>query len=223
MIVKLSYNLSENTPFPENLPKPKLDPLCHFSKGDPVNSFYFTTSNHAGTHVDAPNHFCPDGRTIAEYSMEELIFEWPTIVDLPLSQDELVTPAHFSKIDQWPQDCHMLLIRSGFSRYRTSDPKIYVESSPGFSRAAADYLMSNLPGLKACAIDWISFASTAHMSEGIEAHRVFLGYPGYSDRSILLVEDLFIPNDLPVLKKIYVIPLFFEGLDSAPCTVFAEV
>jgi kynurenine formamidase len=62
----------------------------------------------------------------------------------------------------------------------------------------------------------------AHMEEGCEAHRVFLGCGAYSDRPILLVEDISYPDLIPSLQKIYLIPWQFEGLDSAPCTLFAE-
>ena len=83
--------------------------------------------------------------------------------------------------------------------------------------------MEALPGLRALMVDFISVAASAHLEEGCDAHRVFLGYPGPGKKSVLLVEDVFVPEALPDLKKVYVVPLFFEGLDSAPCTVFAEV
>lgn len=83
--------------------------------------------------------------------------------------------------------------------------------------------MERLPALHALMVDFISMAAAAHMEEGCDAHRVFFGYPGPGRRSILLVEDALIPEALPVPEKVYVVPLYFEGLDSAPCTVFAEV
>jgi hypothetical protein len=60
------------------------------------------------------------------------------------------------------------------------------------------------------------------MEEGCEAHRVFLGCGSYSSRPILLVEDIHFPETMPSLRKIFLIPWLFDGLDSAPCTLFAE-
>ena len=90
MIIKLSYNLSEDMPFYVDIPKPRLEPLADFSKGNQWRSIYFTTNNHMGTHVDAPNHFCPGGRKICEYGIEELIFEKVAILPLSIGEAELI-------------------------------------------------------------------------------------------------------------------------------------
>ena len=72
-------------------------------------------------------------------------------------------------------------------------------------------------------MDFASAAATAHINEGCEAHLVFLGCGAYSHRPVLLVEDLRLPEILPAICKVYVIPWSFEDLDSAPCTLIAEV
>ncbi|MGH9448961.1 MAG: cyclase family protein [Terriglobia bacterium] len=223
MIVKLSYNLSENMPFYEGIPQPKIEPFADFSKGNQWRSLYFTTNNHFGTHVDAPNHFCPTGRKICEYKIEDLIFERVAILPISIGETELINPEHLSGLRGVRQDCDLLLIKTGFSRFRESAPRTYADRSPGFSRRSAEYVMDALPTLRALMVDFISMAAAAHMEDGCDAHRVFLGYPGPGKRSILLIEDSFIPDALPVPKKVYAVPLFFEGLDSAPCTVFADV
>jgi hypothetical protein len=71
-------------------------------------------------------------------------------------------------------------------------------------------------------MDFASAAATTHMKEGCEAHRVFLGCGSFSDRPVLLIEDVRLPDVMPTLNKIYLVPWFFDGLDSAPCTLFAE-
>ena len=65
-MLNLSYKLSENTPFYEGLAKPRIEQIYDLREGHACNSFYFTASNHAGTHVDGPYHFNPAGRKIAE-------------------------------------------------------------------------------------------------------------------------------------------------------------
>jgi kynurenine formamidase len=222
MLIKLSYNLSESTPFPSGLPGPHLRRLYDLERGDACNSFYLTTSNHAGTHVDGPNHFNPSGRKICDYDLSELVFTKLALVDIHVSQDELITPGHFDNLSSCRSDCDLLFVRTGFARYR-SDANIYIEHNPGFSAAAADLLMRQFPEVKAIGMDFASAAATAHMKEGCDAHRVFLGDGAYSHRPVLLVEDVRFPESLPALSKVYLIPWFFEGLDSAPCTLFAEV
>jgi len=221
MLINFSYHLSESTPFYKTLRSPRLERLYDLSKGDTCNSFYLTTSNHAGTHVDAPNHFNPDGRRITDYELSELVFTLPALVDIQVDPDELILPEHLLSCVACRSDCDFLFVRSGFGSYR-SNAETYIEHNPGFSKAAAAFLMDRFPRLKALAVDFASMAATAHMEEGCEAHRVFLGCGRYSDRPILLVEDIRFPEVMPALQRIFLIPWLFDGLDSAPCTLFAE-
>jgi arylformamidase len=220
VLINFSYHLSESTPFYKGLRRPHLEKLYDLAKGDSCNSFYLTTSNHAGTHVDAPNHFNPAGRRIADYELSELVFTKPALIEVQVGEDELIAPEHLSDCSACRPDCDLLFVRSGFGEYRT-DADTYIGHNPGFSAAAADFLMSQFCGLKALAVDFASIAASAHMEEGVEAHRVFLGCGRYSDRPVLLIEDSRLPTVLPALEKIYLIPWMVDGLDSAPCALFA--
>jgi kynurenine formamidase len=221
MLINLSYPLSESTPFYKALRGPRLERLYDLSRGDACNSFYLTTSNHAGTHVDGPNHFNLNGRRIGEYELSELIFTRPALIDIDATADELISPERLANCTECRSDCDFLFIRTGFGKFR-SDYETYIEHNPGFSASAAEFLMDRFKGLKALAVDFASIAAMTHMEEGCEAHRVFLGCGSYSERPILLVEDIRFHDPLPLLRKIYLIPWQVEGLDSAPCTLFAE-
>jgi kynurenine formamidase len=89
-MLNLSYKLSGNTPFYEGLAKPSIEQIYDLGKGHDCNSFYFTSSNHAGTHVDGPFHFNPAGRKIADYEPDELVFTRPAILDAPLEPSQLI-------------------------------------------------------------------------------------------------------------------------------------
>ncbi len=222
MMIRLSYNLSEQTPFYRSLPKPKLNQLYDLAKGDTCNSFYLTTSNHAGTHVDAPRHFSPTGRAITDYEIAELIFDCPALVDVAARDRELIEERHLAAVASGvPESTDLLMIRTGFGRHR-SDEQRYMEDGPGFGPRGAEYLMARFPKLRALAMDFASVSASAHEEAGAEAHRVFLGCGAYAERPILLIEDARLPADLPPLRRVFVIPWMFDGLDSAPCTMFAE-
>jgi arylformamidase len=222
MLIQLSHYLSEHTPFYSFLPKPKLEQIYDLGKGDLCNSFYLTVSNHAGTHVDAPRHFCSEGRRITDYELSELVFSRPAVLDVLLVDEELIEQRHLeAEVAAAPQDTDLVLMRSRFGRFR-GDEWRYVDRSPGFGPAAAEFLMERFPRLRGLALDLMSVSSPAHESEGAEAHRVFLGCTRYASRPILLVEDALLPDALPQLRRVFVIPWMFDGLDSAPCTMFAE-
>jgi kynurenine formamidase len=222
MLIQLSHHLTEQTPFYSTLPKPALQQIYDLGKGDVCNSFYFTTSNHAGTHVDAPRHFCSAGRRITDYALSELVFSRPAVLDIILLDEELIEPRHLeAPCGGASDDTDLVLLRSGFGKFR-GDERRYVDRSPGFGPAAAEFLMERFSRLRALALDLMSVSSPVHESEGAEAHRVFLGCTRYAARPILLVEDALLPDAMPPLRCVFVIPWMFDGLDSAPCTMFAE-
>ena len=37
-----------------------------------------------------------------------------------------------------------------------------------------------------------------------------------------MIEDMWLPADLPPLRRVWVIPLIVEGVDSSWCTVIGE-
>ena len=223
MLIGLSHALSVSTPFYDGLQKPRIEKLYDLAKGDVCNSAYITTSNHCGTHVDAPNHFNPSGRKIAEYKPEELVFSRVGVYRLPLGASELIREEHLSGLTSSYRDCDALILHTGFGTVRASDPHGYIHDGPGFSESGAKALMERLPALRALLVDFASISATKHEAEGAEAHRVFLGCEGYGERTALLVEDCAIPDEVPPIQRLLVVPWMIEGLDSAPCTVWAEV
>src|SRR5260370_7733009 len=99
-----------------------------------VNAQYIMTSNHMGTHIDAPRHFVTAGKTI-----DELPLEWlcgpGVIVDLRDEMDELAvyTPQMIEKrVQVKPGD--LLLLHTGSARYAaftaTTDQAPYHPSPP---------------------------------------------------------------------------------------------
>src|SRR5437867_8013919 len=65
------------------------------SRGDDANATALTVSVHAGTHVDAPFHFLPDGAGIDALPLER--FAGPALVHA-VDADRYITEAHVKKI-----------------------------------------------------------------------------------------------------------------------------
>ena len=206
MRLVLSYPLSERTPFYRGLDKPSLHRLYDLSADDTCNSFYLKTSNHIGTDVDGPLHFNVRGRSITDYDVNELVLTRPAIADVRLEKSELIRPERLEALEDVRRDCDILLLRSGFGAHR-HDERTYVDEGPGFSANAARYVLGLLPELTALVTDFMSAAALKHQEEGCDAHRVFLGCPGYGDRAVLLVEDAMLPADLTPPLRIIIVPL----------------
>ena len=54
-------------------PMPSMKQLLSLEKGDVCNLTAFSMCAHNGTHVDAPSHFIPDGKTIDEMGLEPFV------------------------------------------------------------------------------------------------------------------------------------------------------
>ena len=67
-----------------------------FSKGDNVNVTHLKMGAHTGTHIDAPFHFEPDGKTIDQLSIETLI--GPCRVIEMLDVKKFIGPLDLEKI-----------------------------------------------------------------------------------------------------------------------------
>jgi kynurenine formamidase len=157
--------------------------------------------------------------------LDRFVYERPVLIDVPKGDAELVRRDELEPHDGAIAEADVLLLRTGWSGIRKSDPVRYAHEGPGVAPDACSYLMDGFPGLKALALDCISLASYQSIDpEGIVAHQILCGV-GRGDRYVLIIEDL----DLaaypagPPPARLYAIPLFPQESDSSPCTVFAEL
>lgn len=186
--------------------------------GDSCNAVRLAFSNHLGSHVDAPRHFIADGRTVEEYGPGDWLFHRPLLVDLPMDNAELVTPARLeAACPDDATDADILLVRTGFGRYRNEDR--YWQHGPGFAADLAPWLRQHFTSLSAIALDCISLTSLQHREEGWRAHRAFLG------SGLRIFEDLALENVTPgsALISVVALPLRFTHGDGAPCSVIGLV
>ena len=115
----------------------------------------------------------------------------------------------------------LLLIRTGFYKYRKEDIHTYCHKNPYLSPRAAGYLRKHFPTLRAIGIDCISIAYYANRESGRETHKILLKEDGFKGPPVLIIEDLYPPHERNERDELIVSPIFIEGIDSTPCTVIA--
>jgi arylformamidase len=218
--VRLSYDIGFDHPgWPGNATF-TYDQVSSIERGDVANFGVLHLANHFGSHLDGPNHFNRDGRRVAEVPLERFVYDRPLLLDVPKADRELVTREELEAHDAALRECDLLLVRTGWSAVR-GDGVRYSHEGPGVSPEACEYLIE-LPALKAIALDCISLAAYRLIDpEGIRAHQILCGV-GRGDRYVIIVEDLDLSAYPEGARRVYAIPLFPEGVDSSPCTVFAE-
>jgi len=187
------------------------------SQGDSANVTRITLETHWGTHVDTPRHFFDGGRSISDYSADELVFSRSATVSVSLEDHQVLDDIGlFSAVDP---ESDIVLLNSGWCHKRGADG--YFKSNPGIAPELAAYLRSEFLNLRAVGIDWISVSPICNRVLGREAHRILLDPQG--DREpLLIIEDMDFSGGLEGLQELFVVPLRIEHADGAPCTVMGR-
>ncbi len=221
MKVLLSHRLDENQPNWPGAPGLRLRPSHQIAAGDIANTHVIEIYSHYGSHCDVPYHFLSDGATMTDLDLDDFVFERPLLLEVPLADDELLTPGHLRPYESQIARADLVLLRSGFQQHRDARER-YESHGPGFSADTAAFLRQAGPSLRGVALDWLSVCAVQNPDPGVEAHKELLRSVGH--QSVLIFEDV----DLAALgdhsaTRVWAMPLFIDGLDGSPCTIVAEV
>jgi arylformamidase len=196
----ISLNLSAETVRWATSPPFELHERRRMSRGDHNNSSGVTMSLHAGTHMDAPFHFVPDGKTIDQLPLD--FFIGPALVHAVQAQ-RYITAEHVAAIDL-----------NGITRvlFKTRNSELlqrsdYEPDFVAFSVEAAGALVAK--GVKLVGLDYLSVAHAG--DEQVPVHRAFL------DHGVALLEGVDLSRIEPGRYELICFPLRIRGADGAPC------
>ena len=217
----LSYPIKKGQPTWAGNPAFSLEPHTSIAGGDTANTCTIHLFNHYGTHLDGPMHFCEKGIPLDQVPFGQFFFHKPLLLDIPKEPGAKLMPEDLIPHREDVKDADLLLIRTGFSKYRREKPDLYENNGPAVSSRLARYLQDNMSHLKALALDFVSLASYSDTKDGDLAHQIMLGM--YHNRYICIIEDVNMEG-LPsgFLKNAAAVPLIIEGIDSSPVTMWAE-
>lgn len=214
--IKLSYDCDTYGPYPPGIPTPQITKFTSLEAGDIADQYMITLCNHTGTHVDAPAHVINGGLRISDFDIDSFVYESPFCLDVEVSDCELMQPEHFKRYEKKIKKSDILLIKTGYYKYRKKDVERYRMLGPGFSVKLAKYVVESFPNLRAVGLDTISLAAIKYLDEGMEAHRILL--EGIN-RKFLIYEAMDLSSDLSELKQLIALPWLIKEIDSAPCTI----
>ena len=168
-------------------------------RGDTNNSSSIHTSVHAGTHVDAPFHFLPDGITIEALPLETFIGPARVCAVEPGTHIMAVDVAKAGLKDE---------TRVLFKTRNSSLLKkgTYDASFAPFSVDGAKALVEL--GVKLVGLDYLSAAAA---NEQVPVHRVFL------ENGVILLEGIDLSDVPPGRYELFCPPVKLAGSDGAPC------
>ena len=199
------------------------------------NKQAFTLNGGSGTHLDAPAHFIPGGRTIELITPQELVNVSLAVVDV---SDKVARDADYrcSRADvENDERAHgaipagsLVCIRTGWAEARYGNRSDYynaVDASdvddytglprmhfPGVSLDAARYVVDG--GARGLAIDTLN--PDGGFSDGSPVHHEVLGRDRY------IVENVRLGPELPARGSLATVaPLCVAGAPEAPARFFA--
>ncbi len=214
----LSHELSDKTPTYGNRDRLTITPNTKIVDGDTANSFGFSFStNHLGTHIDMPFHFCQNGKKVTDVNADYWIFSQIELLDIPCDKNQIIGINDIAPL-MLNKDMEILLIKTGFEKYRGSED--YWKNNPGISPDLADYLRAEYPRLRTIGFDFISLTSYQNRALGKKAHLSFLNNEKFP---ISIVEDMKLSDSPHMFNNLIISPLLMIELDASPVTIFAEI
>jgi len=195
------------------------------SKGDLSQSTTLTINCHAFTHVDAPLHFLPGGRHIAEMAVDQWIGE-AAVVDLThVRENSEVTAAELEKQAQHVQAGDIVLLRTDWPRRASVDTQRFWRDAPYTGQSACEWLIQRK--VKAVGYDYPPDYCVRMMifepekplrREDNTTHHAF--FPA----GVVVIEYLTNLDQIGVPRCRFVaLPLPVEGADGSPVRAVAIV
>jgi kynurenine formamidase len=213
-LIDLSQPIWAGMPRIRVLPEVELQPVRRISEGHPLNISELKLATHAGTHVDAPWHFVPDGRTIDQIPLDHLC--GPAVV-VPIDR-QAREPIPSADLEASPEPIRpgdIVVLATGWgAKFESAE----YEEHPYVSEESAQWLVDHR--VKMLGLDLITVDLPQAMRPspfGYPVHHTLL------ENDVLIIENMTNLQELRGRRvMLYAFPLGIRGADGAQARVVAE-
>ena len=178
--------------------------VASLDAGDAMTVSQIRLGAHAGTHIDAPCHFLPDGGGIETVPLSALIGP-AFVVEVPSGVS--VITADVLDDANIPPSVRRVLARttnSGWSHKST----VFDEDYVAYDESAATWCVRR--GVELVGIDYLSVEPFSAGERDYPVHKTLLG------SGIVVLESLDLLDVPPGRSELVVLPLLIPGSDGAP-------
>ncbi len=198
-------------PIDANLPRASVKPEKTIER-DGWNATTLTFYSHAGTHMDAPRHFLPEGHTLDQQDLSVCCGPARVVNLCPIDPAQLITVEQFVAAAGTVKEGERLLLRTdwhhcaGSPDYRDRLPRISIELAQWFVQQRVALIGVEPP----------SVADVNNKEELTDVHQtLFRG-------NVLIVEGLAHLNQLTQTEVEFIaLPLNIVGGDGCPVRAIA--
>lgn len=207
-IIDLSHEIHPQIPVYPGTQPPVFKPTNRIAKdgfAETLISFY----SHTATHMDAPAHILPDGRSLDQFPAGTF-FGRACLVDVAQTSLGVISVADLQPKQQLLAEVDFLLLKTDWSQHWGAD--CYFRDFPCLSVAAAEWLCQFK--LKGVGIDAISVDPVE--SAELEVHQRLLG------EEILIIENLTNLDKISAEQFYFsCLPLKLRAADGSPVRAIA--
>ena len=201
-IYDISLTLSPALPiWPSHLPY-EISRARDIERGDRSNVSRIQMTAHTGTHVDAPLHFIPDGRSVEALDLNVLV--GPALVVEALAA-EVIDAGLLASLDL-PAETTRLLFHTRNSGYWASGEPGFREDYVALDASGAQWIVDH--GFRLLGVDYLSVAA---FTDTVTPHRILLG------AGVIAVEGLNLTGIESGEYHLACLPLKVGGSDGGPC------
>jgi arylformamidase len=200
--IDISMSLRQKLPVWPGDPEIILEPVSRIANGDPANVTGVNFGTHAGSHIDAPNHFYDDGGTLESIALERLIGPCLVVDFSHLNED--ISAEDFSAANI-PEGTRRILLKTPNSKLWSTTPDAFSWEYIGITADGAQWLVDR--EIDFVGIDYLSVEPSD--SDG-ETHRIMLG------AGQIILETIDLRHVEPGLYTLYCLPLRIDGADGSP-------
>ena len=157
-VVDLSNTLYREMPSWPTLPSLKYEYIAWAARDFYTMTLITQMTTHTGTHVDAPAHFIPDGKTVDQIPIEGYVGEG-VVLDLSYKKaGEEIVPEDLKQYDSEIKEGEVVMLHTNWDKKRGLN-KEYLFMWPHLGVEAAKYLVSKK--IKAVGINGLSIGGWA--------------------------------------------------------------
>lgn len=204
----LSIAVDEETTVPPKLPTFRQGRVVRHEESNYESDFMATTT-HIGTHMDAPYHFDPDGRTIGDIDLEETIR--PTkradVRDVAGPNVEIAIDDVQEALSAPVEEGEFLFVHTGWADEHADTEAFYGEN-PYYAEDIAEHVVET--GARGLITD----AAIDPGDQGYRNHYTLL------ENDKVIVENVVNCEGLPDEFVTHVVPMRLANGDGAPARVF---
>lgn len=200
LYVDATVPLGALTPVWETDPPVSVERISSFDEGGSCNITRIALSVHAGTHLDAPCHFLPDGASVEQLDPDALC--GPAFVMDLRDVAGAIEPANLEGLPR----CERLILRTANTSRSLMRSRNFTRDYAHLSLSAAKILIDR--GIRLVGIDYLSVERFAPSEPAV--HRALLR------AGIIPVEGLDLTDVEPGWWELLCLPLKIAGSDGSP-------